>query len=238
MKVILSPVTGFHPNKSTITGVIIDTPKKRYYNGILNRLKYCQPLTGITPIRTTKMTEKTENLDESKYKRGNKYDHNPFISNAVINTKQGVKRITNKDGNKMMVVSENTGEIIAPAGFWQAQEVDRTQFVKLYINGVKAFRNLHGSGAKVFEVLYMKVQRNIGQDTIWLTFLSLNQLETPISETAFYRGMKELLEKGFIAESITPGKYYLNPDYMWNGDRLAFVKEYRTSSENQKTSLE
>ena len=39
--------------------------------------------------------------------------------------------------------------------------------------------------------------------------------------------MKELLEKAFIAESLSPGLYYLNPDFMWNGDRLAFVKEYR-----------
>lgn len=173
--------------------------------------------------------------EKQKSKRGVRYDHNPFIGNAITNTKQGVKRISNKEGNRMMVVSENTGEIVAPAGFWQAQEVDKTQFVKLYVNGVKAFKDLSGAGTKVFEVLYMKVQASIGTDTIWLTFPSLNQLETPMGETTFYRGMKELLSKGFIAESLTPGMYYLNPDYMWNGDRLAFVKEYRKASSKPKT---
>jgi hypothetical protein len=172
--------------------------------------------------------------EKQKSKRGVRYDHNPFIGNAITNTKQGVKRISNKDGNRMMVVSENTGEIVAPAGFWQAQEVDKTQFVKLYVNGVKAFKDLSGAGTKVFEVLYMKVQASIGTDTIWLTFPSLNQLETPMGETTFYRGMKELLSKGFIAESLTPGMYYLNPDYMWNGDRLAFVKEYRLKPSKPK----
>lgn len=173
--------------------------------------------------------------EKQKSKRGVRYDHNPFIGNAITNTKQGVKRISNKDGNRMMVVSENTGEIVAPAGFWQAQEVDKTQFVKLYVNGVKAFKDLSGAGTKVFEVLYMKVQASIGTDTLWLTFPSLNQLETPMGETTFYRGMKELLSKGFIAESLTPGMYYLNPDYMWNGDRLAFVKEYRLKPSKPKT---
>ena len=173
--------------------------------------------------------------EKQKSKRGVRYDHNPFIGNAITNTKQGVKSISNKDGNRMMVVSENTGEIVAPAGFWQAQEVDKTQFVKLYVNGVKAFKDLSGAGTKVFEVLYMKVQASIGTDTIWLTFPSLNQLETPMGETTFYRGMKELLSKGFIAESLTPGMYYLNPDYMWNGDRLAFVKEYRLKPSKPKT---
>lgn len=163
-----------------------------------------------------------------KSRRGTKqYESNPFVGQAVANTKQGVKRITNKDGNRMMIVSENTGEIVAPAGFWQAQEVDKTQFVKLYVNGVKAFKDLSGAGTKVFEVLYIKVQESIGKDVIYMSFPEIDQQATPMSEATFYRGMKELIDKGFIAESLTQGKYFLNPDYMWNGDRLAFVKEFR-----------
>ena len=48
------------------------------------------------------------------------------------------------------------------------------------------------------------------------------------------KGMKELIIKGFIAESMVQNKYYLNPDYMWNGDRLAFVKEYRKAPSRPK----
>ena len=166
--------------------------------------------------------------EEQKSKRGLiKYDHNPFVALAVANTKQGVKRISNKDGNRMMVVSENTGEIVAPAGFWQAQEVDKTQFVKLYVNGVKAFKDLTGAGTRVFEVLYLKVQESIGKDFLYLSFIEVDQRATPMSKATFMKGMKELIVKGFIAESMVQNKYYLNPDYMWNGDRLAFVKEYR-----------
>jgi hypothetical protein len=173
-----------------------------------------------------------------KSKRGLiKYDHNPFVVSTIDNTKQGVKRIKNKDGNRMMVVSENSGEIVAPAGFWQAQEVDKTQFVKLYVNGVKAFKELTGSGTKVFEVLYLKVQEAIGKDSLYLSFIEVDQQETPMSKATFMKGMKELIIKGFIAESMVQNKYYLNPDYMWNGDRLAFVKEYRKNT-NQSTNKE
>ena len=167
-------------------------------------------------------------VTSAKSKRGlAKYEHNPFVAQAVANTKQGVKRITNKDGDRMMVVNENTGEIIAPAGFWQSQEVDKTQFVKLYVNGVKAFRDLTGAGTKVFELLYLKVQEAIGKDFLYLSFVEIDQQATPMSKATFMKGMKELIVKGFIAESMAQNKYYLNPDYMWNGDRLAFVKEYR-----------
>ena len=195
------------------------------------------------------MIDKTEDVSngaevegepEGKPKRGGRgvrYDHNPFIANAVTNTKQGFKRIANKDGNRMMVVNQGTGEIVAPAGFWQTQEVDKTQFVKLYVNGVKAFKDLGGGGTKVVEVLYLRVQESIGKDSLWLTFPSIDQVETPMGQATFYRGMKELLEKGFIAESLTPGLYYLNPDYMWNGDRLAFVKEYRLKSTSKSPRI-
>lgn len=172
-----------------------------------------------------------DELENNKSKRKvQRYASNPFISNAMVNTKSGVKRISSKGGDRMMVVSETTGEIMAPAGFWQAQEVDKTQFVKLYVNGVKAFKELTGAGTKVFEVLYMKVQSGIGKDQLMLTFPNLDQSINPMSEATFYRGMRELIDKGFIAESTVPGIYYLNPDYIWNGDRLAFVKEFRLKS--------
>lgn len=163
---------------------------------------------------------------------------NPFVANASASTKDGFKRISN-GGDKMMVVSGNTGEIVAPAGFWQAQEVDKTQFVKLYINGVKAFSDLSNSGTKVFAILYLKVQDGIGKDVLYLSFHDIDQMITPMSESTFMRGIKELIGKNFIAETMVAGRYFLNPDFMWNGDRLAFVKEYRlkktTSSKDTQT---
>lgn len=180
-----------------------------------------------------------ESVKVKKSRRGTtQYESNPFVGTAAANTKQGVKRISNKDGNRMMVVSENTGEIVAPAGFWQAQEVDKTQFVKLYVNGVKAFKDLSGAGTKVFEVLYIKVQEAIGKDVIYLSFPEIDQNLTPMGEATFYRGMKELIDKGFIAESLTQSKYFLNPDYMWNGDRLAFVKEFRRAPSKGNTKVD
>lgn len=126
--------------------------------------------TAVTLEASTEIVINT--VTSAKSKRGlAKYEHNPFVAQAVANTKQGVKRITNKDGDRMMVVNENTGEIIAPAGFWQSQEVDKTQFVKLYVNGVKAFRDLTGAGTKVFELLYLKVQEAIGKDFLYLSFV-------------------------------------------------------------------
>lgn len=165
------------------------------------------------------------------------YKENPFIQEALIATKTGVKRITNKTKDRMMIVSEH-GEILAPAGFHEVVEVDKTQFVKLYINGVKAFQGLTNPGTKVFEIIYRMVQERPGRDTIYLHYNDLDQAVTPISRATFDRGMKELLEKKFIAESVSPGMYFLNVDYMFNGNRLAFIKEYRVSRTTPKNDTE
>jgi hypothetical protein len=182
------------------------------------------------------MTDKNADTGQKAKAKGPKkrrgmviYDTNPFISGAVGNTKQGVRKITNKAGD-MMVVSQSTGEVLGQAGatgFWHAQEVDKTKFVKLYINGVKAFKELTSAGTKVFEVLYLEVQKEFGKDKVYLSFNAVDQDITPMSDATYTRGMRELVAKGFIAPTVTQGLWFINPDYMWSGDRLAFVKEYR-----------
>lgn len=151
------------------------------------------------------------------------YERNPFMVELTTKT----KRITNKRGD-MMLVNSQTGEIqTSIAGFWEAEEVDSTKFVKLFVKGVAALKELTGAGTKVFEVLYLKIQETVGQDQVYMSFSTVDQTTTPMSEATYTRGMRELIEKGFIAATPNIGLYWLNPSFIWNGDRLAFVKEYR-----------
>jgi len=162
----------------------------------------------------------------SKTRRGVAvYEENPFM--MEMQTK--ARRITNKRGDMMLV--SNEGEIVSKvAGFWEAEEVDATKFVKLFVKGVKALKELTGAGTKVFEVFYLRVQENIGKDQVYMAFAAVDQDLTPMSNPTYDRGMRELIEKGFIAATPMQGVYWLNPSFVWNGDRLAFVKEYRKAS--------
>ncbi len=126
-----------------------------------------------------------------------------------------------------MMVTSQDGSVSAPAGFWHTQEVDKTQFLKLYVNGVKAFSQMTSAGARVFELIYLEIQKNTGKDFIYISFSEIDQSVSPMPKTTFLRGMKEVCVKGFLAESKTQNKYFINPDFIFNGDRLAIVKEYR-----------
>lgn len=86
------------------------------------------------------------------------------------------------------------------AGFWTAKQVDSTQFIKLYVNGVKAFTDLSTKGAKVFELMYYEIQNSIGKDKIYLNFSTIEKDKIKISKTTFYDGLNELVEKNFLLQ--------------------------------------
>ena len=129
------------------------------------------------------------------------YPANPFMEAGLVKAK--TKRITNKRGE--MMVMGDSGEIVAPvAGFWHAEEVDSAKFIKLYVNGVKAFKDLKGPGTKVFELLYLEMQRNIATDRVFMSFSAVDQNISPISMATYKRGMAELIAKGFLAPTPRP----------------------------------
>ena len=172
----------------------------------------------------------TQEAEQEQSRRGViLHAENPFMADANVATK--TRRVTNKRGD-MMLVSKGDGEIVSQiAGFWEAEEVDSTKFLKLFVNGVKALAELKNPGARVFELLYIEMQNNIGKDQVFLSYTGLNEVQQKsISRSTFARGLAELIEKRFIAAMPTIGHYWVNPDFIWNGDRLAFVKEYRKAS--------
>lgn len=154
------------------------------------------------------------------------YESNPSVPVASQSAKIGTRRLTNKAGDKCMVVSES-GEVLAPAGFHEVIEVDRTQFVKLYVGGVTVFNDLSAAGTKVFRMVYKFILNNPNTDQILLH----HKVVKSIPKTTFEKGLTELLSKEILYRSTLPSLFYLNINYMFNGDRLALVKEYRLKSE-------
>jgi hypothetical protein len=47
-----------------------------------------------------------------------------------------------------------------------------------------------------------------------------------LTERTYHRGLRELLDRQFLFKSPIDGIYFINVKYMFNGDRLAFIKGY------------
>lgn len=179
------------------------------------------------------MTVRKKNIAVPMRGKSILYEENPFVMSMTTKT----KRVINKKGD-MALINTGTGEIQSEiAGFWESHVVDDTKFIKLFVKGVAALKELTQSGTKVFEVLYMNVQTSIGKDKIYMSFRSVDQDVCPMSEATYTRGLRELVEKKFLAAAPDIGQFWLNPDYIWNGDRLAFLTEFRKASAKPRNFL-
>jgi hypothetical protein len=156
-------------------------------------------------------------------KRGIKvYTSNPSVPSAEEIKRPKRARIGNEV--KGLVVDNGSGEILGHGGamVYEWEEVDKERFVKLYLAGLKQAAGLSKSGLAVFELVYGQLQGKPGQDTITLSLLTCG-----MKKTAYYSGVRELLDKKFLFRSPYDGTFFVNIRFMFNGDRLAFVRGYQ-----------
>lgn len=164
-----------------------------------------------------------------------------YRTNPSIPTSNGLptrsRRIEVPGGKGAVIVDHSTGEIkgIGGMGFWWEEEVDTTRFVKLFLDGIKQAAGLSKTGIQVFELVYYQMRANPGSDEI-----KLNQYvarDHGISDRSYQRGVRELLEKEFLYRSPSDGVFFVNIRFMFNGDRLAFVKSYHLKDAARQEEL-
>ncbi len=160
------------------------------------------------------------------------YRTNPSVP-AARGMPTRTRRFQVPGGKGAMIVDNSTGELkgIGGMGFWWEEEVDPDRFVKLFLDGIKQAAGLSKTGMQVFELVYHQMRANPGSDEI-----KLNQYvarDHGMSDRSYQRGVRELLEKQFLFRSPSDGVFFVNIRFMFNGDRLAFVKMYHLKSNSQ-----
>lgn len=171
----------------------------------------------------------TSEMTVGQSKRGRErktYKDNPFMAEVAV--KKRIKfhpkenmGLINFDGDAGMGNS-------APKGIWEVKEVDGTEFIKIYAKGVALIKELKKAGAVVFEIFCKVVQKEaIGQDQVYMSYAALDDsTKELIAESTYHRGMNELIEKGVLAPTPMVCRFWFNPSYIFNGNRMRFVKDY------------
>ena len=155
------------------------------------------------------------------------YRSNPSIPNAESIRMR--KKVRYGDEKKGFVVDTGSGEVISVGGvgFYEFEEVDNTKFVKLFLAGIKQAAGLSKSGLTIFELVYKELQQHPGEDEIKLSYYTASEQLKGLTERTYQRGLRELLDKRFLYRSPSDGVFFVNIRFMFNDDRLAFVKGYR-----------
>lgn len=168
------------------------------------------------------MRSEVQQSDAISEKRGIKvYLTNPSVPEKGAITRPRRRQIG--DEHKGLVIDDGSGEVLGrgAAIAYEWEEVDSERFVKLFLAGLKQASGLSKAGLAVFELVYNAMREKPGQDSV-----SLSVLTSGLKKTTYYDGLRELLEREFLFRSPYDGTFFVNIRYMFNGDRLAFVKAY------------
>ena len=156
---------------------------------------------------------------------------NPFIDGMVVPVRGRQVKLSKIGGDDNILVSQSTGEIGA-THVTTYKKVDGEQFIKLFTANIAMTFDLSAAGIKAFSVLLWSVQHKaVSKDLIDFDALTLSDFiedhslapkPLKLSLTTFKRGINELEKSQIIAKSMRKGRYFINPNFVFNGDRIAF----------------
>ena len=179
--------------------------------------KMAHVMITMLAFKGVKMTKKKEI----------RYETNPFVENMVvpIGTKNIQLSKIGKEDN--VLINRDTGEERG-THVTTYRKVDTEKFVKLFTANIAMTFDLSAAGIKAFNVLMYAIQHQaINKDIVILDkyvlddFLQTHELK--LSLPTFMRGLRALEETQIIAKHVRRGTYFINPNFAFSGDRIAFT---------------
>lgn len=160
-----------------------------------------------------------------------RHENNPFVENMVVPIKGQRVKLSRMGRDDNVLVNQHTGEM---QGTHVAtyRKVDSEQFVKLFTQNIGMIFDLKTAGIKAFNVLIWVLQeKSIDKDLVPLDKLVLEDFlaenkerKLQMSQSTFWRGLAELEGAQIIAKHLRQGWYFINPNFCFNGDRIAFTQ--------------
>ncbi len=161
-----------------------------------------------------------------------RYETNPFLENMVVPVGKKNVRLSKLGRDSNIVLNTETGES-AGTHVTTYRKVDSEQFVKVFTAHIGMTFEFTAAGNKTFGVLLWAMQHHalsvdeIDLDAITLSkFMKTHSGREPVlrlSLQTFNRGLAELVKAKIIAKTMRGGRYFINPNFVFNGDRLAFT---------------
>ena len=191
----------------------------------------------------------TSEKKKKERKESVRYKENPFISDLIvpIGTKQVKLSRLGKDED--VLVNKITGEDRGTHVVTQ-RKVDKEQFVKLFVQNISIAFHLNGAGVKALNVLIHSMRGSkgiINGDLLTLDKYAMedfneahkdNKNKIKMSKSTFDRGIIQLEKAGIIAKYIKPGIYFINPNFIFSGDRIAFTNVIERKKDEDEEQVE
>ena len=179
-----------------------------------------------------------------------RYKTNPFVADLCVPVKNRQVKVSPIGSNENVLINQSSGEVKG-THVTTYKKVDGEQFIKLFTTNIAMQFNLTSAGIKSLTVLVWAVQHKaITKDEVDLDSYSLDDFlnahadsrpPLKLSLATFKRGLRELELSSIIAKTIRAGRYFINPNFVFNGDRIAFttvIERNRLEEEQQELPLD
>jgi hypothetical protein len=168
---------------------------------------------------------------------------NPFLEGMIIPVKGKQVRLSKLGREDNVLINQSTGEVHG-THVTTYKSVDSEQFVKLFTANIALTFDLQSAGIKTLTVVIWMLQNHaIAKDEIALDqivlddFLEAHQDRKPpmsLSIATLKRGITELEKAQIIAKTVRKGWYFINPNFIFNGDRIAFTTVIERAKRNSR----
>jgi|SRR5699024_444604 len=174
-----------------------------------------------------------------------RYEENPFIEGMVVPVKGQNVQLSRLGADDNVLVNQATGEVQG-THITTYRKVDTEAFIKLFTANIALTFELGAAGIKAFSVLAWVLQdKSISKDLVPLDKFVLEDFlksqedkKLALSLATFGRGLAELERAKIIAKHIRQGWYYINPNFVFNGDRIAFTTVIERKKRTEQEQLE
>lgn len=148
-------------------------------------------------------------------------------------------RLSKLGQDNNILVNQETGEVQG-THVTTYKRVDGAQFIKLFAANIALTFDLSAAGIKAFNVLLWVVQNEaLKKDVVVLDQMMLDEFiesqkrPLSLSPATFKRGINELEKSQIIAKTMRKSFYYINPNFVFNGDRIAFTSLIERRDDNE-----
>jgi len=161
-----------------------------------------------------------------------RYDTNPFLkSENLIHKKTKtnfMKVISNKD--------VKVGNTTIGSGIYinSEREVSGEKFVKVYARYCGVWFDLSNAAMRVFGLIFCFVMDSPNGSTMFYLSPIDPKIKKHIkTETLFYRAIRELIDRGFLARHIAESWYWVNPFILGKGDLIKTINTLKLDKSNE-----
>lgn len=170
--------------------------------------------------------------DKKKFSDHEKHRKNPYIGMNSIE----LVRKTDYFGTDTVMFQNGTGEVQGVGIMARRRKVDGEKFVKLYTDKLATWLDLTKNAQKVLVYLVGRIKP--GNDNIIFNLEECMEVAGYRSEAPVYSALAELIEHNIIARSAQPSMYFLNPYFMFSGDRVIFLESIEKINETDPQAAE